>query len=179
MVTVFPDGTSGEESTSQCRRWKRTWVRSLGWEDSLEMGMAMTPVFLPGESHRQRSMVGYNPMGSQTVRHNWNNSVCPHNGYTTVQFSHSVVSDSLQPHGLQHTRPPCPSLTPGVYSNSCSLSRWCHPTISSSVIPFSSRPQYLPASGSFPMSQFFASGGQSIGVWLYIFIIILPCNKPS
>ena len=82
----------------------------------------------------------------------------------SVQFSHSVVSDSLWPHGLQHARPPCPSPTPGVYSNSCTLSRWCHPTISSSVVPFSSCPQSFPASGPFPMSQFFASGDQSIGV---------------
>ena len=79
------------------------------------------------------------------------------------QFSRSVVSNSLWPHGLQHTRPPCPSPTPGVYSNSCPLSWWCHPTISSSVVPFSCL-QSLPASGSFQMSQFFASGGQSIGV---------------
>ena len=82
----------------------------------------------------------------------------------SVQFSRSVVSDSLQPHELQHARPPCPSPTPGVYSNSCPLSRWCHPAISSSVVPFSSCPQSLPASGSFPMSQLFASGGQNIGV---------------
>ena len=82
----------------------------------------------------------------------------------SVQFSHSVVSDSLQPHGLQHARPRCPSPTPRAYSNSCPLSRWCPPAISSSVIPFSSCLQYFPASGSFPMSQFFASGGQSIGV---------------
>ena len=75
-----------------------------------------------------------------------------------------VVSDSLQPHGLQHARPPCPSPTPGVYSNSCPLSLWCHPTISSSVVPFSSYLQSFPASGTFPVSQFFASGGQSIGV---------------
>ena len=81
----------------------------------------------------------------------------------SVRFSHSVVSDSLGPHGLQHTRPPCPSPTPRVYSNSCPSSRWCHPTISSSVIPFSSCLQSFPVSGSFPMSQFFASGGQSIG----------------
>ena len=79
-------------------------------------------------------------------------------------FSHSVMSDSLQPHGLQHTRLPCPSLTPRVYSNSCPLSRWCHPTILSSVIPFFSRLQSFPASGSFQMSQFFTSGSQSIGV---------------
>ena len=84
--------------------------------------------------------------------------------HSSVQFSHSIVSDSLWSHGLQHARPPCPSPTPRVYSNSCPLSRWCHPTISSSVIPFSYRLQSFPASGSFLMSQFFASGGQSIGV---------------
>ena len=78
-------------------------------------------------------------------------------------FSHSVVSDSLRPHGLQHTRLPCPSPTPGACSNSCPLSQWCHPAISSSVIPFSSCLQSFPASGSFPMSQVFTSGGQSIG----------------
>ena len=82
----------------------------------------------------------------------------------SVQFSHSVVSDCLQPHELQHARPPCPSPTPGVYPNSCPLSRWCHPTISSSVVPFSSCPQSFPASGSLQMSQLFASGGQTIGV---------------
>ena len=80
------------------------------------------------------------------------------------QFSRSVVSDSLRPRGLLHTRPPCPSPTPGVYLNSCPLSWWCHPTISPSVIPFSSCPKSLPASRSFPMSQLFAWGGQSIGV---------------
>ena len=83
---------------------------------------------------------------------------------SSVQFSRSVVSDSLRPHELQHARPPCPSPTPGVHSNSCPSSRWCHPAISSSVIPFSSCPQSLPASGSFPMSQLFAWGGQSTGV---------------
>ena len=81
--------------------------------------------------------------------------------YISVQFSYSVVSDSSKPHGLQHARPPCPSPTPGIYSNSCPLSHWCHPTISSSVVPFSSGLQSFPASGCFPMSQFFASGGQS------------------
>ena len=83
---------------------------------------------------------------------------------SSVQFSRSVVSDSLRPHGLQHTRPPCPSPTPGIDSNSSPLSRWCHPTISSSVVPFSSHLQSFPASGSFQMSQFFVLGGQSIGV---------------
>ena len=82
----------------------------------------------------------------------------------SVQFSCSVVSYSMQPHGLQHTRPPCPSPTPGVYPKSCPLSWWCHPTISSSVVPFSSHLQSFPASRSFSMSQFFTSGGQSIGV---------------
>ena len=81
-----------------------------------------------------------------------------------LQFSHSVMSNSLQHHGLQHARPPYPSPTPGVCSNSCALSRWCHPTISSSVIPFSSYLQSFPESGSFQMSQFFPSGAQSIGV---------------
>ena len=83
---------------------------------------------------------------------------------SSVQFSCSVICDSLWPHGLQHARPPCPSPTLGGCSNSCPSSRWCHPAISSSVVPFSSCHQSLPASGSFPMSQLFASGGQSIGV---------------
>ena len=83
---------------------------------------------------------------------------------SSVQFSRSVMSNSLWPHELQHSRPPCPSPTPRVYPNSCPLSRWGHPTISSSVIPFSSCPQSFPASGSFQISQLFTSGGQSIGV---------------
>ena len=82
----------------------------------------------------------------------------------SVQFNCSVVSDSLRPHGQQHARPPCLSPTPRVYPNSCLLSRWCHPTILSSVVPVSSCPQSFPASGSFQVSQFFASGGQSIEV---------------
>ena len=83
---------------------------------------------------------------------------------SSVQFSHSVVSNSLWPHGLQPARPPCPSPTPRVYSNSCLLSWWCHQTISSSVVPFSSLLHSFPASGSFQKSQFFTLGGQSIGV---------------
>ena len=85
-------------------------------------------------------------------------------GMFSVLFSHSVVSDFLRPHELQHTRPPCPSPTPGVHQNSCPSSWWCHPAVSSSVVPFSSCPQSLPASESFPMSQLFAWGGQSTGV---------------
>ena len=83
---------------------------------------------------------------------------------TTVQYSCSVMSETLRPHGMQHARHPCPSSTPKAYAISCPLSRWCHPTISSSVIPFSSHLQSFPASGSFQMSQFLTSGGQSTGV---------------
>ena len=93
--------------------------------------------------------------------------------FSSVQFSCSVVSDSLWPHELQHTRSPCPSPTPGAYPNSCPLSRWCHPTISSSVIPFSCL-QSCPASGSFQMSQLFISGGQRIGVFSFS---ISPSNE--
>ena len=82
----------------------------------------------------------------------------------SVQFSRSVVSDSWRPHGPQHARLPCPSPTPGVYPNSCPLTQWCHPTISSSVVPFTSCHQSFAAWGSFQMSQFFTWGGQSIGV---------------
>ena len=98
---------------------------------------------------------------------------CPANNFisvifldfiSSVHFSHSVVSDCLWPHELQHSRPPCPSPTPGVHPNSCPSSGWCHPAISSSVVPFSSCPQSLLASESFPMSQLFAWGGQCIGV---------------
>ena len=83
---------------------------------------------------------------------------------SSVQFSHSVVSNSLGPHESQHARPPCPSPTPGVYPNSCPSSRWCHSAISSSVIPFSSCPQSFPGSQSFPISQLFTWGGQSVAV---------------
>ena len=89
-----------------------------------------------------------------------------------VEFSCSVVSDSLWPHGLQHAKLPCPSPTPGAYSNSCPSSRWCHSTMSSSVVPFSPCLQSFPASGSFQMSHFFTSGGQSIGV----LTSVLPMN---
>ena len=84
--------------------------------------------------------------------------------FKSVQFSRSVMSDSLRPHEPQHAKPPCPSPTPGVYPNSCPLSRWCHITISFSVVPFSSFPQSFPASGFFQMNQLFASGGQNVGV---------------
>ena len=109
-------------------------------------------------------------MGIHFLSHSLLLIVSPHGGrgeralwaLFSVQFSRSVMSDSLWPHGLQHTRPPCPSPTPRAYTNSCPSSQWCHPTISSSVIPFSSCFQSFLASGSFQMSQLFASGGQSI-----------------
>ena len=119
-------------------------------------------------------------MRSQRVRHNWATKqqipsysqplvtsipfVSTNVSFLSVQCSHSVVSDSLWPHGLQHTKLPCPSPTPRACSNSHPSSWWCHPAISASVVPFSSCLQSFPASGSFPRSQFFASGGQSIGV---------------
>ena len=124
----------------------------------------MTKVSIPnngggGEQH-------YVPTDTMYQREHDTTSVMVllHKCQSVSQFSRSVLSDSLQPHEPQHTGPPCPSLTPGVYSSSCPSSQWCHPAISSSVVPFSSCPQSLPASGSFPMSQLFPSGGQSIGV---------------
>ena len=95
-------------------------------------------------------------IGLQRVGHDWSN-------FCSVHFSRSVMSDSLRPRGLQHARLTCPSATPRAYSNSCPLSQWCHPTISSSVVPFS-HIQSLPASGSFQMNQFFTSGDQRIRV---------------
>ena len=94
--------------------------------------------------------------------------------FSSFQFSRLVVSDSLRPRGPQHTRPPYSSWTPRVYPNSCPLSRWCHPTVSSSVVPFSSCLQYFPASGSIPVSQLFTSGGQSTGVSAST--LVLPMN---
>ena len=103
-------------------------------------------------------------------------SFCWWKPVVTVQFSHSVVSDSLWSHGLQHARLPCPSPTPGPYSDSCPLSQWCHPTILPSVIPFSSCLQSFPVSGCFPMSWFFASGGQRIGISASASASVLPMN---
>ena len=101
---------------------------------------------------------------SQRVRHNWSDIACMTIFFSSVQFRLSVMSNSLRPQGLQDARAPCPSPTPGVYSNSCPLNRWYHPTILSSVVPFSSCPQSFPASGYFPRSQLFTSVDQSIGV---------------
>ena len=114
---------------------------------------------------RDDSTHGYHQMVNTEI--NWIIFIALKDGealFSLVQFSCSVMSDSLWPHGPQHARPPCPSPTPRVYPNSCPLSQWCHPTISSSVVPFSSCLQSFPASGSFPMNQLFTSGGQSVGV---------------
>ena len=101
---------------------------------------------------------------NEVLKHVHTSWHCKMRQFSSVEFSCSVVSDSLRTHESQHTRSPYPSPTPGVHSNSCPSSRWCHPAISSSVVPFSSCPQPLPASESFPMSQLFTWGGQSIGV---------------
>ena len=101
--------------------------------------------------------------GFQGLKRKFDEPTYPSVQFSSVQFSRSVVSKALQLHGRKHARLPCPSPTPGACSNSCPLSRWCHPTISSSVVPFSSCLQSFPASGSFPMSLFFTSSGQSVG----------------
>ena len=120
--------------------------------------LAFTPYFHGSQINKYHHNVWYNEM-------RW---------FSSVQFSRSVVSDSLRPHESQHARPPCPSPTPGVYSNSCPSSQWCHAAISSSVVHFSSCPQSLPASGSFPISQLFTWGGQSFGVSASV--SVLPMN---
>ena len=117
--------------------------------------MATHSSTLAGEFHGHRSLAGYRPWGHKESDTVW---------FSSVQFSCSIMSYSLRPHELQHARPPCPSPTPRVHPNPCPSSRWCHPTISSSIVPFSSCPQSFPTSGSLQMSQLFSSGGQSIGV---------------
>ena len=128
-------------------RWKCIWweKKERSWDDYFALDIGMSDVRLGSEWPLRFLLI-------------------PRFFYYSVQFSHSVTSDSLHPHGLQHARLPCPSPTPEACSYSCLSSHWCHPTISSSVVPFSSCLQSFPASGFFPMSQFFASGGQSIGV---------------
>ena len=129
----------------------------------------LNPWFLLSLLHGQADSLPLNYQGS------WLN-ICIYIKYVSVQFSHLVVSNSLWPHGLQHARLPCPSPIHRVYSNSCPLNWWCHPTISSSVVPFSSRLQSFSASGSFRISQFFTTGGQSI--WVFTFSIS-PSNECS
>ena len=133
------------------------WVGKIPWRQE----RLPTPIFWPGEFHGLYCSWGRKESDTTeplSLSLSWMEVL------HIVQFSRSVVSNSLRPHELTHARPPCPSPTPRVYPNPCPLSRWCHPTISSSVVPFSSCPQSLPASGSFQMSQLFAWGGQSTGV---------------
>ena len=135
---------------------QETQVQSLGGEDPLEKATATCSSILAWRIPRTEKPGGLQSMGSQRVGHNWVT-------FSSVQFIRSVVSDSLRPHGLHHARLPCPSPTPGAYSTSCTSSQWCHPTISSSVVPFSSCPQTFPASGSCAVRQLITLGGQSIG----------------
>ena len=150
---------------------QETWVWSLCGEDPLEESMTTHSSVLAWETPWTEEPGSLHSKGSQKSRTGLSDWTTTSPLLTfeevrnpSVQFSHSVVSNSLGPHGLQHARPLCPSPTPGVYSNSCPLNRWCHPTNSFSVVPFSSHLQSFPASRSFQLSQFFASGGQSIGV---------------
>ena len=127
-----------------------TRVRSLGQEDPLEKGMAIHSSILAWRIPWTEEPGGLQSMGLQRIRHDWmTNLSFPFLDFSSVQFSCSVVSNSLRPHGLQQARTPCPLPAPGVYSNSCPLSQWCHPAISSSVISFSSCLQSFSASGSF------------------------------
>ena len=141
---------------------QETWVQSLGWDYPLEKGMATHSSILAWRISWTDEPGRLQSMGSQRVRQDWATSTFTWHLLSSIQFSHSVVSNSLWL-GQQDTRVPCPSPTTGPCSNPCPLSWWCHPTISSSVVPLSSCPQSFPASGSFQMSQFFTSGGQSIG----------------
>ena len=154
VVLALPRWCSGQEPTCQYKRHTfDPWVRKIPWSRKWQ------PTPLPGKSHEQRSLAGYSPLYCKSWT--WlSNGACMH------AFQCSSVAQSyptLRPHEPQHTRPPCPSTTPRVYPNSCPLSWWCHPTISSSVVPFSSCPQSFPASGSLPKSQLFASGDPSTG----------------
>ena len=150
---------------------KRLWpsIKQLPpW--CLEKEMAIHSSILAREIPWTGEAGGLSSMGSQRVRHNCahmpHGDICEHGAIWVPQFSSVQLLScvSLWPHGLHHARLPCPSPTPRACSNSCPLSQWCHPTISSSVVPFSSCPESFPASGSFPMSQFFASGDHSIGI---------------
>ena len=138
-----------------------TCIWSLGWEDLLEEGMATHSSILAWRIPMDRgAWQAALPWG----RKEWHTTEQLSTLKISVQFSRLVLSNSLWPHEMQHARPPCPSPTPGVCSDSRASSQWCHPAISSSVVPFSSCPQSLPASESFPMSQLFTWGGQSTGV---------------
>ena len=136
---------------------QETQLLSLHGEDPLEEEMTTCFSILAWEIPWTEEPSKLQSMRAQRVGHDWTRVKTDD---SSVQFSRSLVSDSLRPHGLQHARLPCPSPTPRAYLNSCPSCQWCHPTISSSVVPFSSHLQSFPPSGSFPMSWFFASGGK-------------------
>ena len=150
----FSGGSDSKEYACNAGDWVDPWVRKILWRREC----LSPPVFLPGELYGQRSLVGCSSWGcKESDVTNSNIQI------GSDQISCSVVSNSLRPHESQHARPPCPSPTPGVHPDSRPSSQWCHPATSSSVVPFSSFPQSLPASESFPVSQLFAWGGQSTG----------------
>ena len=178
---------------------QETRIRSLSQEDLLEKGMATHSSILAWRIPPTEEPCGLQPMESQRDRHDWvtreilcfvhwyisscyTHSCVQHmkgcwQVFSSVQFSHSFVSDSLWAHGLRHTRPPCPSPTPRGYSNSRPSNWWCHPAISSSVVPFSSCPQSLPASEFFPMSQLFTWGGPKSPKLISSVMIVNPLWK--
>ena len=168
----FPGGASDKASSCNAETCVWPWVGEIPWRKG-----QTTPMFLPGKFHRQRSLKD-TVHGAAKSQTRWSDWACMHT-ISSVQFSRSVVSDSLWPLELQHARPPCPSPTPGVHPNARPSSRWCHPAISSSVVPFSSCPQSLPASESFPRSQLFAWGGQSIGVSALASVLPKNTQDPS
>ena len=149
------------------RRSNQSFLKEVSPEYSLEGLMLKLKLQYFGQlmrrtdSSKKTLMLGkIEGRRSEWQRMRWLYGITDSMGISSVQFSHSVVSDSLRPHEPQHARPPCPSPTPRVHPNPCPLSQWCHPTISSSVVPFSSCPQSFPESGSFQMSKFFTSSGQ-------------------
>ena len=166
IANLFPIITTSLLSSLLVPDFLRCWDRKLGkysWADLLPHAIYPTSCYTSNTS--PHVFLPLHVLNTTSSLHFY----CFH-----PQLSHSVMWDSSRPHELQHARPPCPSPTPRVYSNSCPLHWWCHPVISSSVIPFSSCLQSFPASGSFPMSQFFTSGGQTIG--LSASASVLPMN---
>ena len=194
LPSIFPSIRVFSYEMALCIRWPKYWSLnfsiSLSNEYSGQISFRVDWFDLLAVQETLKSLFQHHSSKASILRHSASFMVQLSHPYmfSLVQFSHSVVSDFLWSHEPQHTRPLCPSPTPRAYSNWCPLSRWCHPTISSSVVPFSSCLLSCPASGSFPVSQFFASGGQSIGVsasasvlpmniqnWIqWIFCVFLP-----
>ena len=135
---------------------REAWLAVIHGVTNSQIWLSDWPDLIWSDGNKWQALYRENPIPIGGFRSWWTSG-------SSVHFSHSVMSDSLEPHEPQHARPPCPSPTPGVYPNSCPLSRWCHPTILSSVIPFSFIPQSFPESGSLQIGHLFASGGQSIG----------------